>query len=399
MSRHDAELLRKVAQYPAVALVLQGGGALGAYQCGVYEALNAAGIRPNWYAGISIGAINAAIIAGNRPEDRIERLRDFWETVCEPAGAATWPAASIRAGLSMLPMNPALETWAATMSALAALWQGQSGFFMPWQVSPFLLSDGSAQATSFYDTRPLIATLERLVDFDRINDDPATRLTVGATDVESGNFRYFDSRQTRIGPEHVLASGSLPPAFPPVEIEGRWYWDGGVVSNTPLEHILDDWPRQDTLAFQVDLWSARGQRPMTMMDVLERGKDIQFSSRTRHGTDMVARTQQLRTALVDLIERLPDKRLPESAREALAPWLDDRVFNIVHLIYQSPPHEQQFKDYAFGLFSMRAHWASGLRDTEATLRNGNYFDLPDRARGYAVHDIHRATPKQGLTRF
>ncbi|WP_158601738.1 patatin-like phospholipase family protein [Solilutibacter pythonis] len=389
----------RIAQYPAIALVLQGGGALGAYQCGVYQALNEAAIRPNWYAGISIGAINAAIIAGNRPEDRIERLRDFWETICEPAGLATWPAISIRAGLAMLPMNPALETWAATMSALAALWQGQRGFFEPWPASPFLLSDGSPQATSFYDTTPLLATLERLVDFDRINGDADVRLTVGVTDVESGNFRYFDSRETRIGPKHVLASGALPPAFAPVEIEGRFYWDGGIVSNTPLEHILDDWPRRDTLAFQVDLWSASGPKPQTMMDVLERGKDIQYSSRTRHGTDMVARTQQLRTALNELIERLPGKQLPENMREALAPWMDDRVFNIFHLIYQARPHEQQFKDYAFGRFSMENHWQSGLHDTRATLQRTEWFDLPDRDAGYAVHDIHRQEQKRRLTRF
>lgn len=393
------QLLEKVAQYPAIALVLQGGGALGAYQCGVYQALNEAGIRPNWYAGISIGAINAAIIAGNRPQDRIERLRDFWETICEPAGIASWPAMGVRAGLSMLPMNPALETWAATMSALAALWQGQRGFFTPWPASPFMRCDGTPQATSFYDTTPLLATLERLVDFDRINDDRTVRLTVGVTDVESGNFRYFDSRDTRIGPKHILASGSLPPAFAPVEIEGRHYWDGGVVSNTPLEHILDEWPREDTLAFQVDLWSARGQRPQTMMDVLERGKDIQYSSRTRHGTDTVARTQQLRTALNDLIARLPEGGLPESAREALAPWLDDRVINIVHLIYQAKPHEQQFKDYAFGRISMESHWQSGLADTRQTLSHPGWFDLPDRDHGYAVHDVHRVTQKKHLTRF
>lgn len=397
--KQQRALLEKVAQYPSVALVLQGGGALGAYQCGVYEALNEAGIRPNWYAGISIGAINAALIAGNRPEDRVERLREFWDTICQPAGLATLPALGIRNGLAMLPMSPALETWAASMSAMAALWQGQTGFFEPWLTSPFMLADGSANATSFYDTRPLIQTLERLVDFDRINQDPDTRLTVGATDVESGNFRYFDSRDTRIGPEHILASGSLPPAFAPVEIDGRFYWDGGIVSNTPLEHILDEWPRNDTLAFQVDLWSARGEFPQTMMDVLERTKDIQFSSRTRHGTDMVARMQQLRTALTDLIEQLPDKKLPADLRKTLEPWLDDRVVNIVHLIYQAKPHEQQFKDYAFGSISMQNHWESGLRDTRQTLTRPEWFNLPSRDCGYAVHDIHREEQKTGLTRL
>ncbi|PJK10737.1 hypothetical protein CO614_08045 [Lysobacteraceae bacterium NML120232] len=400
MSRKQQRaLLEKVAQYPAVALVLQGGGALGAYQCGVYQALDEAGIRPNWYAGISIGAINAALIAGNRPEDRLDRLEEFWQTICQPAGLATLPALAIRNSLNLLPMSAALETWVASMSAMAALWQGQTGFFEPWLGSPFLLADGSPEATSFYNTRPLIHTLERLVDFDRINQDPDTRLTVGATDVESGNFRYFDSRDTRIGPEHILASGALPPAFAPVEIDGRFYWDGGIVSNTPLEHILDEWPRTDTLAFQVDLWSARGAFPKTMMDVLERTKDIQFSSRTRHGTDMVARTQQLRTALAELIEQLPDKRLPAHLHDTLQPWLDDRVVNIVHLIYQAKPHEQQFKDYAFDNLGMQNHWESGLRDTRQTLTHPEWFNLPSRDCGYAVHDIHREQPKAGLTRL
>ena len=392
-------LLDKVAQYPAVALVLQGGGALGSYQCGVYEGLHDAGIRPNWYAGISIGAINAAIIAGNAPEDRIPRLREFWETVCEPGGALTMPATAIRQWLAMTPMNPMLEAWAASMSAVAALWQGQRGFFEARTVSPFLLKNGSDAATSFYDTAPLRATLERLVDFDRINRDDSIRLTVGATDVETGNFRYFDSAEMTIGPEHILASGALPPAFPAVEIEGRWYWDGGIVSNTPLEHILDEWPRKDTLALQVDLWSATGRRPHTMMDVLERAKDIQYSSRTRHGTDMAARTQQLRTALTDLIQRLPEKKVPDELEEAFAPWLDDRVFNIIQLIYQAKPHEEQFKDYAFGALAMNEHWDSGLRDTAMTLEHPTYFNLPDRARGYAVHDVHRKAQKTQLTRF
>ncbi len=392
-------LREKIAQYPAVALVLQGGGALGAYQCGVYEGLDEAGIRPNWFAGISIGAINAALLAGNRPENRVAALREFWETICRPAGFASAPASGIRTGLSLLPVTPAVETWAAAMSAMAALLQGQSGFFHPWPLSPLLFSDGSANATSFYDTRPLIATLERLVDFDRINQDAHTRLTVGATEVESGNFRYFDSRETRIGPEHILASGALPPAFAAVEIEGRQYWDGGIVSNTPLEHILDEWPRQDTLAFQVDLWSARGERPKNMMDVLERMKDIQYSSRTRHGTDTVARSQQLRTALHEIICQLPDKAVPAHLRETLAPWLDDRVVNIVHLIYQAKPHEEQFKDYAFGTLAMQNHWESGLRDTRHTLTHPEWFNLPSRDRGYALHDVHRQMQKTDLSRL
>ena len=227
------------------------------------------------------------------------------------------------------------------------------------------------------------------MDFDRINGDKSVRLTVGTVEVATGNVRYFDSHATCIGPEHVMASGALPPAFPPVEIDGREYWDGGMVSNTPLEYLLEQWPREDTLALQVDLWSARGPRPRTMMDVLERAKDIQYSSRTRSATAHVTRTRQLRTALTELIQRLPDRRVPDELADAFAPWLDDRVFNIVHLIYQAKPHEEQFKDYAFGRIAMQAHWQAGLHDTGLTLAHPRFFALPDRDKGFAVHDVHR----------
>ena len=385
-----AALNELVAQYPTVALVLQGGGALGAYQCGVYEGLDHGGIRPNLIAGISIGAINAAIIAGNPPETRVQQLRGFWEHVCEPNPPLSWAAAGVRSLVAGMPKDPRLDAWATALSAGAALWQGQRGFFEPRMAPPWLLSDGSDQATSYYDTSALRATLEAFVDFDLVNSADAPRLIVGATEVETGNFRYFDSRDESIRVEHVLASGALPPAFPAVEIDGRRYWDGGLVSNTPLEHVLDEWPRKDTLALQVDLWSARGPRPRGMMDVLERVKDIQYSSRTRHGTDTVARMQVLRTALGDLIARLPGARLPPELEQALAPWLDDRVFNVVHLIYQAKPYEEQFKDYAFGLIAMREHWRAGLRDTRMTLARPEFFALPDRSAGIAVHDVHRA---------
>ncbi len=278
--------------YQVVALVLQGGGALGSYQCGVYEGMHAAGVRPNWFAGTSIGAINAAILAGNAPEHRVERLREFWNTICEPVGSYGPAAAVVRSALAWLPASHALAAWANTVGAFGALTYGQRGFFSPRAQPPFLFRDGSAKATSFYDTAPLKASLERFVDFDRINDDDGVRLSIGATNVANGNFRYFDSTRDRIRPEHVMASGALPPAFPAVEVDGEAYWDGGLVSNTPLDHVLTSTPRRDSLVFQVDLWSARGDLPRTLMDVLERQKDVQFSSRTRFGTDAVARLQE-----------------------------------------------------------------------------------------------------------
>lgn len=376
-------------RYEVVALVLQGGGALGSYQCGVYEALHEAALRPNWFAGTSIGAINAAILAGNAPERRIERLRGFWETICEPNGAAAPIALGVRSTLAWLPATHALDVWSNALGALGALAFGQSGFFQPRALPPFLFEDGSAKATSFYDVSPLKATLERFVDFDRINHEDGVRLSVGATHVASGNFRYFDSAREPIRAEHIMASGALPPAFPAIEIDGEQYWDGGLVSNTPLDHVLSEQPRRDSLVLQVDLWSAKGELPRSLMDVLERQKEIQFSSRTRFGTDTLARLQALRHALGELLREVPAERLDPKLREVLAPWTSDCVSNIVHLIYRAKPYEQQFKDYAFGLGTMREHWESGRADMEQTLEFPEFFLKPSRDIGIATHDVHR----------
>jgi len=384
---------KSAQSYETVALVLQGGGALGAYQCGVYQALHGAGIRPGWFAGTSIGAINAAILAGNAPERRIERLEEFWNTICEPAGPFNGAAEALRQMIAWLPPNGALSAWAGAMSALGAIAQGQRGFFVPRSLPPFGATPGSVAATSFYDTAPLKQTLERLVDFDRINAGDV-RLTVGATNVASGNFRYFDSAKERIRLEHVMASGALPPAFAAVDVDGEPYWDGGIVSNTPLEYLLESEPRRDTLVFQVDLWSAQGIVPKTLLDVLERQKDIQYSSRTRLGTDVVAARQRLRNSLGLLLEQIPSKYLAPALLADLKPWLCDRVFNIVHLIYRAKPYEEQFKDYAFGAGTMREHWEGGLEDMRRTLGRPEFFVPPPREIGVVTHDIHRNPSKR-----
>lgn len=382
-----AELAR---DYQTVALVLQGGGALGAYQCGVYEALHGAGLRPDWFVGTSIGAFNAAILAGNPPERRIERLHEFWDTICEPVGAAAAVAAGVRTLLAWQPENQPLDRWANSMGALGALAFGQQGFYHLRMPPPFLLSDGSPAATSFYDTTPLRATLERMVDFERINARASgVRLTVGAAEVETGNDHYFDSARDTIGPEHVMASGALPPAFPAIEIGGKHYWDGGVVSNTPLERVWNDSPRRDTLVLQVDLWSARGELPTNMVDVLERQKDIQYSSRTRLVTDHGAKLQKLRLAIAEVLQQVPASVLDAQLRHTLAPWACTHVFNIVHLIYQAKPYEAQFKDYAFGLGTQQEHWADGFADMEQTLEHPDFFVKPAPEVGVSTHDVHR----------
>ena len=330
-----------------VALVLQGGGALGSYQAGVYEALAGSDYVPDWVAGISIGAINAALIAGNPPKDRVDRLRAFWDEITSPP--PLWP------GLSQ-----ALDT--PSLSAVHALLFGQPGFFAPRAPLNWLFG---GHPTSFYDTGALKGTLERLVDFDRINAREM-RFSVGSVNVRTGNFAYFDNAQIAIRPEHVMASGALPPGFPPIEIDGEFYWDGGLVSNTPLQYVLDFVPRRSRLAFQVDLFSARGAVPTDIEAVGEREKDIRYSSRTRAGTDMFRTMHDVRHVINDLLERLPELRGSREGR-FLYEFGCVTTMDIVELIYR-PKHAQgPAKDYEFGHTVMRARWAEGLANARATL--------------------------------
>ena len=376
--------------YDTVALVLQGGGALGAYQAGVYEGLHEAGIAPDWIAGISIGSINAAIIAGSPPDERVARLRSFWTAVSRPAGLAALPWGEAWTSLlADAPFASALPTFNGHLAAAHALVQGQPGFFTPRFPPPYLLQGAGAASTSFYDTTPLAATLRQHVDFDLLNQGDI-RASFGAVNVRTGNFAYFDSTTTRLGVEHIMASGALPPGFPAVEVDGEFYWDGGLVSNTPLSQILSVHPMRDTLAFQVDLWPARGPLPTTLAEVAERQKDIQYSSRTRVVTDSFARVLKLRRSLQRVLERLPpDARdCPEMAElleQACTP-----AVNIVNLIYEAKQYERQSKDYEFSTAAVEEHWRSGLTDIRATLSQPHVLDRPDPDQSVVTHDVHRA---------
>jgi NTE family protein len=386
VTREQVTLARqqtKPLPYDVVALVLQGGGALGAYQAGVYEGLHEAGIRPNWVAGISIGALNAAIIAGSPEAERVPRLREFWETIC--AAPVEWPAGE---GLGdALPFAFDMRSLHNAFAATRALVQGQPGFFKPRFPPPFWSPFTGDAATSFYDTTPLHQTLERLVDFDRLNSGEV-RVSVGAVNVRTGNLNYFDTAEQRLGPKHFMASGALPPGFPAVEIDGEHYWDGGVVWNTPLSRVLNSEPR-DTLTFQVDLWSAKGRVPNGLMEVSSRQKDIQYSSRTRAITDQVLRMQKMRQALQRTLERLPDSAKKDPEIRAITDMARHRSYNIVHLIYQSKNYEGHSKDYEFGLNAMRAHWQSGLDDIRRTLADPRRLDPPAPEIGIVTHDVHR----------
>jgi NTE family protein len=268
---------------------------------------------------------------------------------------------------------------------------GQPGFFQPRSVNPWSAPAGAAGATSFYDTGALRKTLLELVDFERINSGE-TRLSVGAVNVRMGNFIYFDSSTMKLGPEHIMASGALPPAFPAVEIDGEDYWDGGLVSNTPLQHLLDSEPQEDSLVFQVDLFSARGPSPRKMADVLARQKDITYSSRTRQNTDTWARVHSLQTKLLEALLRIPEDQRTQEDNKRIEDYSRSGDINIVHLIYQKKVYESHAQDYEFSGSSMKEHWASGYADTLRTLRHPEWLTRASIKGGIAIHDLHREDP-------
>ncbi|MGB8898325.1 MAG: patatin-like phospholipase family protein [Methylocella sp.] len=367
--------------FERIALVLQGGGALGAYQGGVYQALAEADLHPDWVAGISIGAVNSALIAGNPPEKRVARLREFWEIVSTaPFGVDYLPSIEIK--------DEFTHRWVNQLSSLGTLLGGAPGFFKPRVPPPFPLTPSSPDVLSYYDASPLRATLERLVDFDLINN-AITRFSVGAVNVRTGNFVYFDNTKHDIGPEHIMASGSLPPGLPATEIQGEHYWDGGLVSNTPLERVLSGAPRQDTLAFQIDLFSASGRLPGNLIEADARQKDIRFSSRTRAAINQFKRAQLLRRATHHLLERLPEelRQLPQA--NLLAGEADEKVYNIINLIYHTKNYEGVSQDYEFSRRTMEEHWQSGYNDAVRTLRHPEVLQRPENHECVFTFDLAR----------
>lgn len=336
-------------------LVLQGGGALGSYQGGVFEALTASEVTPDWVAGISIGAINAALIAGNPPGKRLEKLEIFWRQ-----------ATSAAEFLPEIPAGPPRGVF-NDISAAATTIMGAQGFFSLRLPPASLMPPGTEGASSYYDTAPLRKTLLELVDFDYLNSGQV-RLSVGAVNVESGNMTWFDSSERTIGPEHIMASGALPPGFPAVEIDGQYFWDGGLVSNTPLQYVLDHpGAGADLCIFQIDLFNARGALPDSVWQVEGREKDIRFSSRTRLNTDMMRRIHELRDAARTLYDDLPEALKTTSAAKALVAGEPDPAITIAHLIYRQPDYEHPSKDYEFSRASMLDHWRAGREDGERTL--------------------------------
>ena len=363
-------------RHPNTVLVLQGGGALGAYQAGAYEGLAEAQLLPDWTAGVSIGAINAALIAGNPPERRVERLRAFWDQL------------SSRSPFVLPEAFDSIRPTFNRLSAASGAMFGVPGFFTPRVPPPFLSVDGSPGAISFYDTTPLLDTLESLVDFDLINRR-TVRLSLGAANVRTANSIYFDNANTRITADHVRASGSLPPGFPPVAIDGEHYWDGGIVSNTPLWYVLDDSPKMDALIVQVDLFHALGELPRNLDEVLERGKDIQYSSKLRFDTKRLKELGDLRETLGRVLAKLPPTLKSNPDVQKLAAACDTGDITIAHLINRRLDHSAQSKDCEFSRTTVNELWAEGLADVRQAISDVEWLEPRQLGHGIRVYDLTR----------
>jgi len=362
-------------QQHRIALVLQGGGALGAYQAGVYQALHEHRLTPDWVVGTSIGAINAAIIAGNPREKRLLRLQEFWERVAH--GDA----------FDMRKVADSARQFNIRMATLDTVMRGVPGFFEPRMLHPFALGMSvDPEQAGFYDTAPLAKTLRELVDFDYLNSADGMRLTVEAVKVTCGRRAAFDNRQQAIAPEHIMASGALPPGFPPVRVDGELYWDGGLFSNTPLETVLDDAPRVNTLCFMVDLWSASGDEPTTIDEVATRQKDVMFASRSTNHIEHYLELHRLRS----LVRKLHGE-LPEACQKRTAYALDavgnDSTIHIVRLAYSGRDWHMASKDINFARGSIRWRWEQGYSDAMCAIRHRGWTSFVPAETGIVVHEL------------
>ena len=379
-SRAATAPIKKRAFGEQVVLVLQGGGALGAYQAGVYQALMEGGIEPDWVIGTSIGAINGAIIAGNLPQHRCERLHAFWTSVEQ------------RAGHGLPEIVPGLSTVFANLMTVA---QGVPTFFSPnptawfWQHTPL-----GVEGAAYYTTEPLRETLTELVDFACINS-AHTRLTVGAVNVNNGEMRYFDSREEPICLEHVLASGALPPAFPAVRVDGEPYWDGGIYSNTPIEAVLDDKPRRNSVIFAVQMWNPEGSEPETLWEVAERQKDIQYASRAKSHIARQKQIHHLRHIIRELAKHVPEKTRDSAEVKELTAWGCGTTMHVAKLNAPRLDGEDQLKDIDFTPAGIRARWQAGYNATRRLVTAAPWQGVVDPTEGVVIHDL-TATPGHEL---
>jgi NTE family protein len=361
---------------PRTALVLQGGGALGSYQTGIYQALHENDLVPDWVVGTSIGAINAALIAGNPPETRLARLQEFWDRIAH------------KDNVDMEHVSDEarhFNTWLATVDATV---RGVPGFYSPRLFSLFPLGLAvPAETASFYDTKPLQKTLSDLIDFDYLNADGGIRLTVNAVKVTTGELVSFDSEKQKLGIEHIMASGALPPGFPPIRIEGELYWDGGLYSNTPLETVLNDSPQIDTLCFMVDLWNATGPEPTSLEHVETRTKDIMFASRSQRHIEAYLRTHQMQHTIRELYARIPDGKKSHLDRKVMAALGCDITIHIVRLPYGGQDWHMASKDINFSKGSLEWRWEQGYDDAKRAIQQAGWLSHIHEHTGIIVHEL------------
>jgi NTE family protein len=355
-----------------VVLVLQGGGALGAYQVGVYEALHEAGIEPDWVIGTSIGAVNGALIVGNPPEQRLQRLHLFWKSVAHNGAAEV-----------MLPGLPELANAWRNWTTIVA---GIPSFFTP---NPFVMLGQHAlvgiENAAYYSTAPLRNTLEQLVDFDYLNARHA-RLSLGAVKICSGEMVYFDSRKQPLTLDHIMASGAFPPAFPAVCVDGDYYWDGGIYSNTPLEAVLDDNPRHDSLIFTVDIWNPDGAKPESLWEVATREKDLQYSSRAHSHIARQKQIHHLRHVILELTKAIPGKQRASPEIKSLAAWGCKTTMHVVRLVASGIEGDDQMKDIDFAPEHIRLRRDAGYADTKRMLDLAPWAQPVDPIEGLIIHD-------------
>lgn len=381
------KIKKLISQYENVALVMQGGGALGSYQAGIFEGLAELEIEPTWLAGISIGALNTAIIAGNKPGDRVSALKGFWTDICKTNSA---PYNFTYLNEMVKTLDPHIRKLISASAAWGAIIDGQNGFFKPRFPLPIpFINSAKPDKLSYYCVDNLKKTLEKYADFNLVNNGNI-RVSIGAVNINTGNFVYFDNSRNTLRAEHFIASGALPPGFPAVEIDGEYYWDGGMVSNTPLSEILNDQNRKNSLVFQIDLWSAKGDLPRNLLDIAERSKDIQYSSKTRLITDTMKEQHKNRILMKELLKQIPqDVRKSDSWCKEAEKIAEDMLTNVIQLVYKDKNFEGHYKDYEFSTLTMQEHWASGLSDIRETFKNSDWFNLPSIEDGFVTHDIHR----------
>jgi NTE family protein len=359
------------AEAGQIVLVFQGGGALGAFQAGVYQAMHEAGIEPDWIIGTSIGAINASLIAGNAPGDRIAALKDFWSRVTHQQAAG------------LMPVHPAI---AQSMSYWSIVTGGLSNFFAPnWPAFFGPHVKLGAEAAGYYSTSPLMRTLDRLVDFDLLNSS-GMRVTIGAANVRTSQMRYFDTRSDTLDSRHIMASGALPPAFPAVRIDDDVYWDGGILSNTPTEIVFDDYPRTSSLIFAVHMWNPIGAEPESIWQVMHRQKDIQYSSRV---ASHIARQQQahrLRHIVKEMAVLVPENERHSDLYKEMVAWGCLTRMHVVRLLAPSLDHEDQRKDVDFSAKGIRDRWRAGYVQAQAAIARAPWRGEVDPLDGLILHE-------------